>query len=131
MILGFVYGLSATVFPAVFLLFFFVFLFSFAFGASVQEGSNPGLYEMKEPDFWTSAIYNAWLYVTDKESWALHTFLFSYLLTVLLGSLSGGIALSMSKAASSVYWASWLAGIFLSFSIGMAITTTIAVEIEI
>jgi len=130
-IFGFVYGLSATVFPALFLLFFFVFLFAFAFRASVQAGSNPGLYRMQEPDFWLSSVYDAWLYVTDMESWAVHVSLFSYLVAVFLGSVCGGIVLSMSKTTPSVCWASWFVGIFFSFSIAMVITTTIAVNIDI
>jgi len=127
-----VYGLIAATFPLALLLFFFVLLFAFALNALVQAGANPGLREMKEqPDFWLSSIYNAWLYVHDKESWAGYASLFSFLLAVPLGSLSGGAILVMKNVSSSILWASWLAGIFLLFSIAMVAPIAIIWWLEI
>ena len=93
LILCFIYGLPGVTFPFLLVLGFFGAFASLAVNASIQAWSNSGLAKLDKPNFWFSRIYNAWLYVNDREKWGLYASLSSYLVGAFLGTIFGGIIL--------------------------------------
>jgi hypothetical protein len=124
LIVCFVYGWAAVTFPILLVLGFFGAFSLIAVNASIQASANPGLEKLDEPDFWLSGIYNAWLYVNDRESWASYASLWSYLLGAFLGSIFGVIILFFENVTFSASIASWLAGMFLVLSIAILVATS-------
>jgi hypothetical protein len=124
LIVCFVYGLVAIIYP---LILTFCFLGAFlceACDASFQASVNPGLKNVEESSFWFSRIYNAWLYVKDREGWALYASFISYILGTVFGSIFGVIITFSWNVSSSVSSASWLSGMFFMLSIAMLIATS-------
>jgi len=70
LIVCFVQGVSAIVYPLSLTLSFFVGYLVMGFRASLQAGLNPGLKKL-EPSFWSS-LYDAWLWVTDRKRWKVY-----------------------------------------------------------
>lgn len=120
----YVFGLTAAVFPFMILCVFGFSFGVFLVGASVQAEATPGLEELEEPSFCFSRIYDVWLYVNDRAGWALYTAFFSYIIGGMLGSMLGWAILSQLKANPIVYAPSWLAGMFLTLSFAVFIVTT-------
>jgi ABC-type sulfate transport system permease component len=106
-----------------FTLFFLGMFFMLLIGAEIQAAANPGIERIEEPSFWFSAIYNAWLYVTDREEWAYFASLLASVLSFVFGSLFGWI-LSMHLKVSGVSLVSWLVGLYLLFSIAIFTATS-------
>jgi MFS family permease len=124
LIVCFVYGWAAVTFPILLVLGFFGAFSLIAVNASIQASANPGLEKLEEPDYWLSGIYNAWLYVTDRENWASDASLWSYLLGAFLGSIFGIIILFFGNVTFSLSIASWLSGMFLALSIAILVATS-------
>jgi len=118
------YGLVILTFPLIFLLWFSIFFLAFAIRSSVQASANPGLEELEEPDYWFSAIYEAWLYVTDRKGWAIHVCFWSYIIGALISLMFGGLVFFVWKTSFAVSLASWLSGMFLMLSIASLIANS-------
>jgi hypothetical protein len=121
---NFVYGLIELFFPLMLLLWFSIAFLGFAIRSSIQAEANPGLERMEKPDYWFSAVYEAWLYVTDREEWAFYTCLWSYIFGALGGSGVGGLVLFHLKADFYTSLASWFSGMFMMLSIAGLIATS-------
>jgi len=111
--------------PLIFL-FFHVSVFLFVFGlhvenARVQEEANPGIENIREPSFWSSPIYNAWLHATDLEAWARYASMISVAATAFFGTLFG---MFFAVQLGADFWA-----IFLGWSFGMFFTCSLALNI--
>jgi len=91
--------------------------------AEIQAAANPGIERIDEPNFWFSKIYNAWLYVTDREEWAYFASLLAGIFSLIFGSMFGWI-LSMHLKALSVSLVSWLVGVFLLSSMAIFTATS-------
>jgi len=124
LIVCYVYGLVTIIYPLVLTLCFSAIFLAEAIDASFQASVNPGLKNVEESSFWFSRIYNAWLYVKDKEGWALYASFISYILGTLLGSVFGWIITNSWNVSSSTSFASWLSGMFLMLSIAGLIVTS-------
>jgi hypothetical protein len=121
---NFVYGLIEFFFPLMLLFWFSIAFLGFAIRSSVQADANPGLEKVEKPDYWLSAVYEAWLYVTDREEWALYVCLWSYVFGVLIGSAVGGLVLFHWKTDFYTSLASWFSGMFMLLSIAGLIATS-------
>jgi hypothetical protein len=124
LIVCFVHGLVAIIYPLILTFCFLGVFLCEAFDASFQASVNPGLESVEESSFWFSRIYNAWLYVKDREGWALYASFISYILGAVLGSVFGVIITFSWNVSSSVSSASWLSGMFFMLSIAMLIATS-------
>lgn len=124
LIVCFVYGWAAVTFPSLLVLGFFGVFAYLAVDASIQARANPGLERLYEPDYWYSLIYNAWLYVNDREEWGSYASLWSFLCGAILGSIFGEIILSSGKVTFYISIASWFAGTFLELSIAILVATS-------
>lgn len=120
----FVHGLVAIIYPLILTFCFLGVFLCEAFDASFQASVNPGLESVEKSSFWFSRIYNAWLYVKDREGWALYASFISYILGAVLGSVSCAIITISWNVSSSVSSASWLSGMFFMLSIAMLIATS-------
>jgi len=124
LIVCFIHGSVVIVYP---LLLTFCFLGAFLaelVDASFQASVNPGLKNVTESSFWFSRIYNAWLYVNDREGWALYASFISYIIGTILGSLFGWIITRAWNISSSISTASWFSGMFFMLSIALLIATS-------
>ncbi|MFZ0965551.1 MAG: hypothetical protein WAN82_02870 [Candidatus Bathyarchaeia archaeon] len=124
LIVCFVCGWAAVTFPFLLVLGFFGVFALHVVNALIQVRANPGLERLYKPDYWYSVIYNAWLYVNDREEWGSYASLWSFLGGAILGSIFGEIILSSGKVTFSVSIASWLAGMFLELSIAILVATS-------
>jgi hypothetical protein len=124
LIVCFIHGSVAIVCPLVLT---FCFLSAFLVelvDASFQASVNPGLKNVTESSFWFSRIYNAWLYVNDREGWALYASFISYIIGAIFGSLFGWIITRLWNISSSVSTASWFSGMFFMLAIALLIATS-------
>lgn len=119
-----VYGLVAITYPLVLTLCFLGVFLGEDIDASLQASVNPGLENIEEPSFWFSRIYNAWLYVKDREGWALYASFISCILGAIFGSIFGWIITNSWNVSSSVSSASWFSGMFLMLSLALLIATS-------
>lgn len=124
LIVCFVYGWDAVTFPSLLVLGFFGVFTLFAVDALIQVRANPGLERLYEPDYWYSSIYNAWLYVNDREEWGSYASLWSFLGGAILGSIFGERILSSGKVTVYISIASWFAGMFLELSTAILLATS-------
>jgi len=117
------YGIATIIYSAILVISFFCFFYLTMLNASIQASANPGLERTDEPDFWFSGVYNAWLYVTDRQGWAWYASLTSYVLGALWGTAFGALLLyrMISFETSLVCW---LSGMFLDFSIVVLVATS-------
>jgi hypothetical protein len=116
-------GTAVLIYPLTFTLFFLGIFLSFLIGAKIQAAAIPGIENIDEPDFWFSRIYNAWLYVTDREEWAYFTSFLAGIFSFIFGSLFGSI-LSMDSRVLNVLLVSWLVGVFHLFSMAIFTATS-------
>ncbi len=113
------YGTTALIF-----LFALPFCFFVAFGiitwnAAWQAALTPGLERIDTPSFWSN-IYNAWLYTTDREGWALLATIISLIFgAALWGSLLSWFILVWTKTTAAGIHQSWLVGMFFTCSIAI------------
>jgi hypothetical protein len=120
LIVGFVYGEFAFVFPVMFLICFFLMYGVYIFDAEDQAGANPELQKLPEPSTW-SHIHNAWLYVNDSETWARYASFFSFFGGVICGSFVGMAVLTLLDVPSDALNVNsllpgWISGVFLAMS---------------
>lgn len=118
------YGLASLIFLPIFLL---IFLGTFWFtdiGDRLQADSIPGLKDLKEPDFFFSRIYMAWLYVNDKKRWAEYTAVFSYLVAFLAGSLFWILTVASSGMDFNALFMGWILGVFITSLVAVKIATS-------
>jgi len=124
LIVCFVYGWAAMTFPSLLVLGFFGIFAFLAVDALIQASANPGLERLYKPNYWYSIIYNAWLYVHDREEWGSYVSLWSFVGGAILGSMFWEIILSSGNVTFSMSIASWLAGMFLELSIAILVATS-------
>ncbi len=124
LIVCFVYGLAAAVYPSALVLTFSGFFLIAAWSDSFQASVTPGLKKLNEPEWPWSRVYFAWLYVNDMERWVSYTIIISYLIGSILGALLGWFILLPLKVSFSTSFASWLSGMFLMLSIAELIATS-------
>ena len=117
------YGLGAFVFPTLFLTAFFVFFGLYYLGGATDAEATPGLENLDEPDFF-SRIYMTWLYVNDRESWAYHVALFSYLLGAFIGSIFGILILFNLSVDFNASLAGWLLAMFITLLAAIKMATS-------
>lgn len=121
LIVCFVHGGSAIVFPLSLTLSFFAGYLIMGFRASLQAGLNPGL-EKLEPSFWSS-VYDAWLWVTDRKRWKVYAISFSCIIGAIVGTTFGFALLLLFKKISlstlGTDLTSWTSGIFLMLTIAI------------
>jgi hypothetical protein len=118
------YGAYAFIATPIFLLAFVLTLGFTAYFDSLQAKSIPGITTLKEPDFFFSGIFMAWLYVNDKQRWARYAALVSYLLGILWSSLFAiPIALSL-KLELSVLLATLVFGMFITLLLAITVATS-------
>jgi hypothetical protein len=123
LIVCFVQGGSAIVFPLSLTLSFFAGYLIMGFRASLQAELNPGL-EKLEPSFWSS-VYDGWLWVTDRKRWKVYALSFSCIMGAILGTIWGFALLLLFKKISfstlGTHLTSWTSGIFLMLTIAILI----------
>jgi len=106
------------------LFWFSIFFSALAFRSSVQADANPGLEKIDEPDYWFSAVYEAWLYVTDRKEWAVYVCLWSYIFGAFVSLMFGGVTFFVLATSFPVSITSWLSGMFLVLSIAALIANS-------
>jgi len=123
LIVCFVQGVSAIVYPLSLTLSFFVGYLVMCFRASLQAGLNPGLKKL-EPSFW-SILYDAWLWVTDRNRWKVYACIHACIIGAITGTTFGFALLLLFKKISfstlGTYLTSWASGIFLMLTIAILI----------
>jgi hypothetical protein len=120
----FVYGLGTFIFLATLPGTFFLVFGVGYFGCSMQASSTPGIENLGEPDLFWSRIYMAWLFVNDKESWAVYETLISGFLGFISGSLFGLVFIFLFGIDSTVSLAGWVLGMFIMFLAAIVIATS-------
>jgi len=79
-------GVVELVYPAVFLFGFFARYGPFVASTIMQANAIEGLENLPEPEH-GSFIHGAWLYVKDKEEWAMQVTAVSFIFGLILGRL--------------------------------------------
>jgi hypothetical protein len=93
-------------------------------GCSMQASSIPGIENLDEPDLFWSRIYMAWLFVNDREGWALYETLISGFFGFISGSLFGLVPSALFGIDPTVSLAGWALGIFIMFLAAIVIATS-------
>jgi hypothetical protein len=119
-----IYGLGILIFLATLTSIFFLFFGAHYFGSSNQAQAIPGIENLNEPDVFWSRIYMAWLFVNDRESWAVDATLISYFFAFVCGSLFGVTLSLVYGIDSTVSIAGWALGMLLNFLAAIAIATS-------
>ena len=120
----FVYGTGVLVFLATLTSIFFLLFGAMYYGSSSQVQAIPGIEKLDEPDGFRSRIYMAWLFVNDREGWAIYATLYSYFFAFVCGSLFGLTLSAMSGIDSTASIAGWVLGMFMNFLAAIAIATS-------
>lgn len=122
----YVYGLGAATYPFMSLLWFFTFFGTLTVRAWIQESANTGIERMSEPDWCFSSIYDAWLYVNDRKSWAVYVSILSVIGGIVLGPAFGLLLVVILKIGLSqtASFFSCLSGILLMSSAAMLIANS-------
>jgi hypothetical protein len=120
----FVYGLGVLVFLTTLTSIFFLVFVVMYYGSLSQVQATPGIEKLDEPDGFRSRIYMAWLFVNDREGWAIYATLYSYFLAFVCGSLFGLALSAMSGIDNTGSIVGWVLGMFINFLAAIVIATS-------